>query len=351
MAMVASDVLTDAVNLRSLCATMLEHVGVPGGDARLTAETLVEADLRGVTSHGTRALPRYLNAIQKGGTKATPNIRIERQGPSFAVIDGDAGLGQVIAHKAMRLAIDLARKTGIAAVSVHNSNHYGAAAFYPMMAAAEGMLGLTTTNGGGKNMAAFNGAEPVVGNSPLAFAAPARDEPPLVLDMAAGVVAQGKIAVAAMKGEKIPFGWGLSADGKDTDDPTKAVIVVPLGAKGYGLAMMLDVLSGPLSGLVMSVNTNASARGVDQPSLAGHFFLALDVGSFTDLEAFRTEIDQATRAIRASRPREGVQRVFLPGEIEWNTKQKRLKEGIPLHANHAEALAIAATDLGVAVYW
>ena len=351
MAMVASDVLIDAANLRSLCTTMLEHAGVPGGDARLTAETLVEADLRGVTSHGTRALPRYLQAIQFGGTKATPNIQIVRQGPSFAVIDGDAGLGQVIAHKAMRLAIDLARKTGIAAVAVDNSNHYGAAAFYPMMAAAEGMIGLTTTNGGGKNMAAFNGAEPVVGNSPLAFAAPARNEPPLVLDMAAGVVAQGKIAVAAMKGEKIPLGWGLTAEGKDTDDPLKAVIVVPLGPKGYGLAMMLDILSGPLTGAVMSVNTNPANRGIDKPSLAGHFFLALDVGSFTDLDIFRDEIDQATRAVRASRPREGVQRVFLPGEIEWNTKQKRLKDGIPLHANHAEALATAATELGVSAPW
>jgi LDH2 family malate/lactate/ureidoglycolate dehydrogenase len=352
MTAVARDVLVQADSLHWLCVGLLERVGVPGDDARFTAETLVEADLRGVTSHGTRALPRYLAALRAGGTNPRPNVRILRQGPAFARLDGDAGLGQVVAGQAMRLAIGLARGAGIGAVAVENSNHYGAAAFYPMMAAEQGMLGLTTTNGGGKNMAPFNGAEPVVGNSPIAFAAPAGDEPPIVLDMATGVVALGKIAVAAMRGERIPLGWGLTADGEHTDDPTQARIVLPLGAKGYGLAMMMDVLSGPLSGALMSVNTTPSpGRGLERPSGCGHFFLALDVAAFTDLDGFRREVDRAVRAVRATRPQRGVGRVYLPGEIEWNTKVERRRSGIPLHEAHAGALAEVAGQLGLARPW
>jgi LDH2 family malate/lactate/ureidoglycolate dehydrogenase len=352
MATVASEVLVEAPALRWLATTLLERVGVPGEDARFAAETLVEADLRGVTSHGTRALPRYLGSLKAGGTKPRPDVRVVRQGPAFAVMDGDSGLGQVVAGRAMRLAIEIARRSGLAAVSVSNSNHYGAAAFYPMMAAAEGMIGLTTTNGGGKNMAAFGGAEPVVGNSPIAFAAPAGAEPPIVLDMATGVVAQGKIAVAAMRGEKIPLGWGLTADGEQTDDPTRATIVLPLGPKGYGLAMMMDVLSGPLHGTLMSVNTEPIAgRGHDRPSGSGHFFLALDVAAFTDLDAFRDEVDRAIRAVRRSRRQRGVERVYLPGEIESNSRRERLARGIPLHPGHADALARAAAELGAEAPW
>jgi LDH2 family malate/lactate/ureidoglycolate dehydrogenase len=237
-------------------------------------------------------------------------------------------------------------------VSVENSNHYGAAAFYPLMAAAEGMIGLTTTNGGGKNMAAYGGAEPIVGNSPLAFAAPAGDEPPIVLDMATGVVAAGKIGVAAMRGERIPLGWGLTAEGEPTDDPSRATIVLPLGPKGYGLAMMMDVLSGPLHGAVMSVNTRpVPGRGLERPSGCGHFFLALDVAAFTDLDAFRREIDEASRAVRRSRRQRGVERVYLPGEIEWRSRAERLERGIPLHPVHAGELAEVAGELGAEVPW
>jgi L-2-hydroxycarboxylate dehydrogenase (NAD+) len=349
---VAQELRVTAEELRTVCAAMLEKLDVPAADAALTAETLVEADLRGVTSHGTRALPRYLKSLQKGGTKARPDVRVVREGPAFAVLDGGAGLGQVVAHRAMTKTIELAAKSGVGAVAVDNSNHYGAAAYWAMMASSRGMIGLTTTNGGGKNMAAFGGAEPVVGNSPLAFAAPSRGEPPIVLDMATGVVAQGKIAVAQMRGEKIPLGWGLTADGEPTDDPSKATIVLPLGPKGYGLAMMMDVLSGPLRGAVMSVRTGGfNLDGDPKPPNAGHFFLALDVGQFTDLEAFKDELDESIRAIRASKPQKGVGQVYLPGEIEWNSKLERLKSGIALHRFHSGALADMADELGVAVPW
>jgi LDH2 family malate/lactate/ureidoglycolate dehydrogenase len=344
------EAVVSAESLRAFAAALLERVEVPPEDAALTAETLVEADLRGVTSHGTRALPGYLARLRAGGTRARPRPRVVRQGPAFALMDGDAGLGQVVAHRAMRLAIELARRSGLGAVSVENSNHYGAAAFYPMMAAAEGMIGLATTNGGGKNMAAFDGAEPVVGNSPLAFAAPAGEEPPIVLDMATGVVAAGKISVAAMRGEPIPLGWALDAQGEPTEDPSAARIVLPLGPKGYGLAMMLDVLCGPLRGGPMSVNTRGP-RTDERPSGAGHFFLALDVGQFTDLAAFRAELDRGIRAVRASRPRRGAARVYLPGEIEALNKERCLREGVPLHPGHAGPLAALGRELGVPPPW
>ena len=344
---VDQEVRVRAETLRGYAAELLVRADVPAADAALTAETLVESDLRNVTSHGTRALPRYLRSLRAGGTRPRPNVTTVREGPAFAVLDGDAGLGQVVAHRAMTRAISIARRSGVGAVAVANSNHYGAAAYWVMMAADQGMIGVTTTNGGGKNMAAFGGAEPVVGNSPFAFAAPAREEPPIVLDMATGVVAQGKIAVAAMRGEKIPFGWGLTAEGEPTDDPTRATLVLPLGAKGYGLALMMDVLSGPLRGAVMSVRTGPfNLDGDARPPNAGHFFLALDVAQFTDLDAFKDEVDQATRAIRASRTQRGVERVYLPGEIEWNHKLERAKSGIPLHPAHAASLEEVGRELG-----
>jgi LDH2 family malate/lactate/ureidoglycolate dehydrogenase len=319
---------------------------VSAEDARLTAISLVEADLRGVTSHGTRAAPRYLRRILGGGTNPRPTIRVLREGPAFVQLDGDNGLGQVVAPAAMQRAIACARQTGIGLVGVRNSNHFGAAAFWAMQALAEGMIGFATTNGSGVNMVAYNGAEAVVGNSPLAFAVPAGSEPPIVLDMACGVAAAGKIGVAAMKGEPIPLGWGLTADGQPTTDPNAATLVVPLGPKGYGLAVIMDVLAGPLQGTVASCH-KTGGQGGSAPGNTGHSFLAIDVAALTDPDVFRAEIDAQIRTIRASRPQPGVDRVYLPGEIEWRTKLERLERGIPLHPAHWEALLAIGREMGV----
>ncbi|MSS72123.1 MAG: Ldh family oxidoreductase [Candidatus Latescibacteria bacterium] len=342
----SDEALVDAEDLRAFSSELFQRCGVPGTDADLAARMLVESDLRGVHSHGTRAQPGYLHRLKTGAARPVPDIRIITEGPAYAIMEGDEGLGQVVAHRAMSIAIDKARGAGIATVSARNSNHYGAAAYYAMMAAREGMIGFATTNGPGVNMAPFGGAAPVVGNSPLAYAIPAGEEPPIVLDMATGWVAAGRIGVARMRGEKIPVGWGMTKDGEDTDDPAEASIVLPMGPKGYGLAIIMDILSGPLSGGLASCH-KPGRPNPDQ----GHLFWALDVARFTPLDAFRAEIDRQIRTIRATKPRRGFDRVYLPGEIEWIKHQERLKTGIPLHRIHLGELEQAAGELGVKPFW
>ena len=340
------ETLVSADALRIFSSELFQKGGVPASDADLAAETLVASDLRGVHSHGTRAQPGYLQRLRTGAAKPRPDIRVIGEGPAYALVEGDDGLGQVVAHRAMSIAIDKARQSGMAAVSARNSNHYGAAAYYAMMAAQEGMIGFATTNGPGVNMAPFGGAAPVVGNSPLAYAIPAGEEPPVVLDMATGWAAAGKIGVARMRGEKIPIGWGMTKDGEDTDDPAQAAIVLPMGPKGYGLGIVMDILSGPLSGGLASCHKPGHPRP-DQ----GHFFWALNIAHFTPLDAFRAEIDRQVRTVRATKPRKGVDRVYLPGEIEWLHHQERLKTGIPLHHIHLSELEQAAAELGVEAFW
>lgn len=332
--------------LRGFSSLLFQKCGVPPSDADLAAETLVESDLRGVHSHGTRAQPGYLQRLRSGSANPRPDIRVLDEGPAYVLVEGDEGLGQVVAHRAMSLAIRKARLSGMAAASVRNSNHYGAAAYYATMAAKEGMIGFATTNGPGVNMAPFGGAAPMVGNSPLAYAIPAGEEPPIVLDMATGWAAAGKIGVARMRGEKIPLGWGMTEDGQDTEDPGKVAIVLPMGPKGYGLALAMDILSGPLSGGLASCHK----PGHPHPD-QGHFFWVLDIGRFTPLAQFRAEIDRQVRTIRATKPRRGTDRVYLPGEIEWNHHQERLRTGIPLHPIHLSELEKAASDLGVEPFW
>jgi ureidoglycolate dehydrogenase (NAD+) len=342
----SDETLVAAGDLRAFSSELFLRRGVPRADADLAAEMLVESDLRGVHSHGTRAQPGYLLRLKTGAARPTPDIRVIAEGPAYALVEGDEGLGQIVAHRAMSVAIRKARQSGIAAVSARNSNHYGAAAYYAMMAAREGMIGFATTNGPGVNMAPFGGAAPRVGNSPIAYAVPAGEEPPIVLDMATGWAAAGRIGVARMRGEKIPVGWGMTKDGEDTDDPAEVAIVLPMGPKGYGLAVVMDILSGPLGGGLASCNKPGHPRP-DQ----GHFFWALDVAHFTPVEAFRAEIDRQIRTIRATRPRKGVDRVYLPGEIEWIKHQERLKTGIPLHRVHLAELEKAAAELGVETFW
>ena len=347
----ASDAtVVSAEELTAYVARLFERAGIPAGDALLTATTLVEADLRGVMSHGTRAVPGYLKRIRHGGINPDPAIAVLREGPAYVQLGGDNGIGQVVAHRAMQHAIACARRTGVGMVGVRDSNHFGAAAYWAMMASSEGMIGFATTNGPGVNMAAYNGAEATIGNNPLAFAVPAGQEPPIVLDMACGVVAAGKIAVAAMRGEPIPLGWGLTAHGEPTTDPNAATIVLPFGAKGFGLSVIMDVLSGPLQGTPAGTNKRGS-RGASDPGNTGHAFLAIDVAAMIDPRQFRDAVDAQIRAIRASRAQPGVERVYLPGEIEWLCKEERLRNGIPLHHAQLDALAHEGKELGVKAPW
>jgi LDH2 family malate/lactate/ureidoglycolate dehydrogenase len=345
---VAQETLVQADNLKRYVVAVSEKLGLTEDGARVMADTLVEADLRNVHTHGVNALTGYARRVQGGGANPRPNVRVVRDALGIAVVDGDAGLGQVVAHFAMERAIERAGKTGIGAVAVRNSSHFGAAAFYAAMALKRDMIGFATTSAGNR-IAPIGGKTPVVGNNPLAWAIPSGEEQPILLDMAQSVVAAGKLGMAARKGERIPFGWALDKDGRPTDDPKvgSAGLLVPIGGpKGFGLAVVMDVLSGALSGAAFGRQLARTHRP-DAPSQLGHFFLAIDVGQFVPVEQFKAGIDQMIRDIKASDPAEATSELFLPGEMEWNAKRARLERGIPMLTSIVDDLERLAGELGL----
>ncbi len=343
----------DKDSLAEFSAGLFEAVGVPVRDAEHAAQTLVEADLRGIYSHGTvRLQPGYLEALTAGTTNPTPNITAIRESPSHALLDGDAGLGQIVSRVAMEKAIEMARSSAIGVVAVQKSTHFGAAAYWPMMAAEQGFIGFACSDGPGINTAPYGGAEPAQGNLPLSWAVPAGEEFPILLDMATGVAAFGKIAMARLRNEPIPLGWAIDAKGRDTTDAHKAVTVLPAGGpKGYGLGVILDSLTGTLSGGLPSIVKlkDGSPDGLQDAS--SHFFLAINVEMFIPIDEFRETVDRHIQLIREIRPRDGFDRVYLPGEIEWRTKEKRLAEGIPFRPEEIEVLAQMGRDNGVQPAW
>lgn len=345
---VAQETLVRSENLKGYVAAVGGTLGLPPEHARVVADTLVEADLRSVHTHGVNALTGYARRVQGGGANPTPNVRVVRQTLGIAVVDGDAGLGQVVAHFAMTRAIERARETGIGAVAVRNSSHFGAAAFYAAMALAHDLIGFATTSAGNR-IAPIGGKTPVVGNNPLAWAIPAGQEQPFLLDMAQSVVAAGKLGMAARKGERIPFGWALDKEGRPTDDPKAGSegLLVPIGGpKGFGLAIVMDVLAGALSGAALGREL-ARTHQPNAPSKIGHFFMAIDVGQFTPIDAFKARIDRMIRDVKDSEPAAGTRELYLAGEIEWNARRERLERGIPLLTSIVDDLEQLAAGLGL----
>ncbi len=324
--------------LNAFCVDLLNAAGVPESDARITARIQVEADLRGVHSHGARGIAGYIRQILRGEINPNAHPRVLREGDAYVHMDADNALGQVAAFKAMQRAIQKAEGAGIGMAAVRNTNHYGAAAYYANMAAEAGMVGFNTT-GGRKNhgnMAPYGSIEPAIGNAPFAYGIPAGRERPIILDMATGVVAAGKIGVAGDRGEKIPLGWALDAAGQPTDDPREARIVVPLGPKGSGLAIVMQCIGGILAG--------AAFPDVEK---FGYLFIAINVSTFADPESFTTEVDARIQTIREARPASGVDRVYYPGEPEWITRERNLENGIPMLLPHVTDLESVAAQLGV----
>ncbi len=325
---------------------LYEAVDVPRADARLMADLQVETDVRGVHSHGTRAVPGYLKRIQTGHTNPKPEISVVREGPAWATVDGDGCLGHLASYRAMQLAIAKANDLGIAATTVINSRHYGAAACYATMALDWDMIGFCVSSSS-RGVAPYGGIDRLLGNHALSYAIPADREYPIVLDMATGRSAWGRVGTMRLYGRKLDGEWVLDEDGQVTDDPGRAhVLMAPGGAKGSGLNVVMDVLSGILPFGLATVNREDEYQGQRQ---ASHFFQAIKIETFCDVSDFKREVDRMIQTIRASRPKEGVDRIYVPGEIEWLKKAAWEKTGIPLHKTHVESLEKAAEELGVEV--
>jgi LDH2 family malate/lactate/ureidoglycolate dehydrogenase len=331
----------DSRKLERLVAAIYAGLGVPEADAALLGTALVDADLRGVYSHGCRWVSVYARNIRAGGVNLQPTIRTIRDDGATCLLDGDSGLGHVLAKRAMTMAIERAKEHGVGVVALRNSQHIGALAYYTQMAADAGCIGYTTTNAG-IVMVPPGGREKVVGLNPLSWAAPTARPWSFNLDMATSVVAGSKLGMAIERGEKIPFGWAIDPDGNPTDDPKKGLEggILPLGGpKGYGLSVMLDIMSGVLSG-------GRFGRGLGMKGSA-QLFQALDIEHFMSLDEFRSRMEELIQQIKGSALAPGSKGIFFPGEIEYNLKQERLANGLPLDAfvrgeikKEAEALGL-----------
>lgn len=326
--------------LKEVESQIFAACGVPKADAAIIAETLTQADLRGVHSHGAMRLEMYVRRLKDGGINPKPNIKVPVDFQANAVVDGDKGMGQVVAYFATKLAMEKAEKYGTGSVTVFNSNHCGAMAFYAMMMADAGHVGYATTNAG-ILMAPFGGSKNLVGVNPFAFSVPAGKSWPFVLDMATSVTAMGKVNMARIRGQKIPLGWAVDAEGNPTEDPAKAEkgSLLPIGGpKGYGMALMLDIQSGILS-------QGRFGSGLGTPGV-GHFFQAMKVESFLPMAKFQEEMDQLITQIKTSPLAPGFKEIYLPGEIEHNLTVDRIKNGVPIETEILDQIEKFAMEIG-----
>jgi LDH2 family malate/lactate/ureidoglycolate dehydrogenase len=337
--------------LAAFVQAALEKLGVPGGDARIAADALVAADLRGVDTHGViRFSPQawYVKWLTEGSMTARPDIRVISESASTALIDGDRGMGMVVGHRAMELAIRKAKQSGIAVVGVRNSRHYGMSAYYAMQALAHDMIGLAMTNASRQVVPTF-GREARFGTNPLCFAVPTDEERPFVLDMATTTAAAGKLELAGRLGKSIPAGWALDESAKSTNDPRvaqKARRLLPLGGsresgshKGYGLAILVEILCGVLTGTLTALNADQDPRG--------HFFGAIRVDAFRPLAEFKQDMDRLIRELKSTPAIEGQSRVYVAGEIEFESEEERAERGIPLLPSVLKGLREVGEQLGV----
>lgn len=324
---IAPDVCYRADDLRSFTESILQAVGVPPADAATTADNLIHANLRGVDTHGiTRVLVPYVRRIQHGQMDPRTSVTVVRDRPSTALLDGHNGVGQVVAARAMRLAIEKAGQTGCAWVGVRHGNHFGAAAYYALMAAERDMVGMVATNGPAA-VAPWGGRQAMLSTNPIAFAIPAGGEPPLVLDMATTVVSRGRIHLFARQNLEIPPSWALDERGEPTTNPNAALrgTLMPVGGyKGYGLSLVIDALSGVLMGAGYGMHAGGYLTDYSAPPQnVGSLFAAVAVDSFMDPSEFRERMDTALREIKDSPRAPGVERIFAPGEIEHETQVRR----------------------------
>ncbi|KAK3331870.1 Malate/L-lactate dehydrogenase [Cercophora scortea] len=329
---------------------LLEASGVDRKNAEIVARGLVQADLRGVESHGVNRIPSYLARVRNGVLDPRAEPTLTEVTPVVAQVDGHNGFGFPAAHLGMEKAISMARTFGIGMVSVKHSNHFGMSAWIVRQAVEAGMMSLVFTNSS-PALPVWGGKTQLMGVSPIACGAPGgNNSKPFILDMAPSVAARGKIHKALRRGEKIPTDWALDSEGRPTDDPEQALkgVMLPMGGpKGSALAIMMDVFSGVLSGSAFAGGVTGP-YDMSKPGDVGHFFVTIKPDLFLSLQEFRDRMDILYQRVVGSEKMHGVDRIYFPGEIEQLTEESRLKDGIPYVQEEIDVLNAEAERLGVA---
>ncbi|MFA1820159.1 Ldh family oxidoreductase [Virgibacillus oceani] len=339
----------DWKELRDFCIKLFKKRGVNDENASIIADALIEADLRGVYSHGIVRTAIYLKRIEEGMVDPSSCIEIINDNEITTLIDGNNNLGAVVGKQALNLALKKSDKKGAAIVGVKGSNHFGTGAFYAAKSISQDKILLVMSNAS-QTMPPTGGIRPFIGTNPLSIGVPTDKEIPFILDMATSVVARGKIIVASQKNEEIPLGWAVDRHGKPTTDPNEALegSVLPMGGpKGYAISMMIDILSGVLTGAGFGKHINNMYENWGQPQNVGHFFIVIDIKQFIPIEEFKQRMDQYIRDIKSEPKAEGVKEILIPGEIEYKKSEEQKKYGIELPDSVVEELKDLSQKYGV----
>lgn len=347
----ADDIFIDHKLLYSLCTQIQIEFGIPKSDAEIVSDCLIEANLMGLDTHGVIRLKFYMDRIEAGGNNPRPNIHIVRENASTALIDADNALGPVGGKRGMELAIKKAKTAGISVVVIRNCNHYGPAGHYTRMALKHDMIGVSMTNVLA-SMSPTGGAEARIGNNAYSISFPAQNEPPVVVDGATSLASWGKLFLCEQKGEDLPEGCYIDSKGEPTVKPQDVLdggALLPFaGHKGYGIAVAIELLTGMLANSELDHEIPHPYKKSDKPGRNSFFMAALRIDNFTEPQCFKQRMDLWVRFIRSTRKSEGVETIWLPGEKEFVTRQKRLTEGIPLNKKMIDELQTLATKVGVA---
>lgn len=333
-------------DLKDYAVRFFTHFGVPQADAEIAADVLVAADLRGVDSHGyIRLYTYYGSRLEKGTIDPLSPVTVLRESPVSLALDGGNGLGQVVGHQAMVRCIEKAEQTGMAMVTVRNSNHYGIAGYYAMMALPHDMIGISFTNSQ-PLVAPTYGRSAILGTNPIAVAVPSGSLRPYVLDMATSIVPIGRVTVYQKAGKEIPAGWGVDSSGQITTDPSAVLnggALMALGGtdimrgyKGYGLAMLVDIFSGVLSGAAFlgHVGHQTNKPGSD----VGHFFAAVKVEAFREITGFKQDMDAMMQELKDAPKAVDQERIYIAGEKEFELQDRFEREGVPLMSEVVKSL-------------
>ncbi len=356
----------DFNTMESFMTDVFKGLGVPEGDAGICSDVLITADKRGIDSHGINRLKTiYYDRIKDGIQFPVTNFEIVREGPTTAVIDGHDGMGQVIGYRSMKMAIEKAKKYGMGMVAVRNSTHYGIAGYYATMASDAGLIGITGTNAR-PSIAPTFGVENMLGTNPLVFGMPTDEEFPFVIDCATSISQRGKIEVYDKLGKELPSGWVIDENGNartDTHEILKDLVkgtaaLTPLGGigeelagyKGYGYATVVEILSSALQGGSFMKMLLGFENGKKVPYHLGHFFMAIDINAFTDVESFKKTTGDILRALRASRKAPGQDRIYTAGEKEYLAWLDRKDSGVPVNAELQKEVLSMQKELGLNNY-
>jgi ureidoglycolate dehydrogenase (NAD+) len=323
-------VRVDPGRLGTFASDVLQETGLSEEHADIVADTLIDANLRGIDTHGVVRLDQYIERLEEGGLNVSPEPSLSWSGAGAGVLDGDASPGQIATLRAMKEAIDQAATAGSVFIGVRNSNHFGTASYYTNYAAERGHIGIAMTHAG-PNVTPFGGADPYFGTNPVSFSLPNGDDFPITLDMATSVTAKGNIILAEEEGEDIPPEWAIDDNGDPTTDPSEFHALRPMaGPKGYGLAFVIDVFCGVLMDTVFGDDVPTMYHDTTSSQELGHFIGAIDVEAFTSLGGFTDRMQQMVNDIKNLRTADGFEEVLVPGEPEARTKAERVEEGIPL---------------------